>query len=164
MMLMRMSYQLENNSGGPELATIAPALRQLNPVKRYFVKLISTRSTEVKGGISRSRSLTALLRTCTDFQATDERDKIFGLLSIVTHGSDFIPDYSLSVRDVYVNVTKHIITSTKSLEILETAGIGMIKRRPDLPSWVPDFAFLGYGQLGLFLYLLAAFSYKSSSA
>lgn len=140
---MRVICQFENNIG--ELDAISSSVREGNPVIKYLAKYLIPRSATYKELTVRSRSLTALLRSCTEFQATDERDQIYGLLGIAVDGSDFIPDYSQPVLDVYANVTKHIITNTKSLEILQSAGTGMIKRRAGLPSWVPDFAFLTYG-------------------
>jgi hypothetical protein len=140
-----MSRQAETSLMGSEVAAIEPTLSQLNPVVKYLVHIIAARSTVGKEYYTTSRSLTKLLPHCSNFQATDERDQIFGLLGIAVDASDFIPDYNLSVQDVYVDITKHIIKRTKSLAILQMAGIGMTKRRPDLPSWAPDFAFLHHG-------------------
>ncbi len=84
------------------------------------------------------------------FRATDPRDKIYGLLGFPTSddglgASSIIPDYTLSAREVYTQITRDFIEKDANLYLM-----GLIvftppdssqadERMEDLPSWVPDF-------------------------
>lgn len=83
--------------------------------------------------------------------ATDPRDKIYGLLSLLKGYSAstgqpaktlIVPDYSpeLSFERVYTTAVFNIIQFSASLDIICQPGFG--SRDPDrrLPSWVPDFS------------------------
>ena len=62
-----------------------------------------------------------LVRTWS-LKATDPRDKVFALLSIAIRDRNIIrdPDYSLSVREVYLNAARHFFEAggKESLEML----------------------------------------------
>ena len=74
------------------------------------------------------------------YQATDPRDKVFALLSIVDDEdrAAIEVDYSIDATTLYVDVAWYIIQSTETLDILEHAGFG--KKLQNLPSWVPDWS------------------------
>jgi hypothetical protein len=79
-----------------------------------------------------------LIWSTLNLQATDPRDKIFGLLSICN--SSISPDYAKSVREIYTEFGKKYIRSRQSSRLLNHAGLGFRAENPfDLPSWVPDF-------------------------
>ncbi|KAG8158587.1 hypothetical protein KVR01_011709 [Diaporthe batatas] len=80
-------------------------------------------------------------------QASDARDKIFGLLGIAegidTTDARFRVDYSLSPRRLHEQFAKNLIATTNSLEILSyvdftvrTGGLGP-SATVETPSWVP---------------------------
>jgi hypothetical protein len=81
------------------------------------------------------------------FQATDPRDNIYAILSIVSHafGATYptidllCPDYHFPVRKVFVNVTRELVTKTGSISVLSLVDHDS-KQIPDLPSWVPDYS------------------------
>ena len=79
-------------------------------------------------------SLTYLLRTFRNRQASDPRDKVYGLLSLAA--SSIVPDYSISEVDVFCRATMECISSSQDLAVLNN-DLGR-KFREDLPSWVPD--------------------------
>lgn len=95
-----------------------------------------------------SESLQDLLeRTCIDaditlFQATDARDKIYGLLGLASDSDrlGIVPDYSKSVVEVYANVARALIADGKTT-ILSWCQQSQT-RIERLPSWVPDFSSL----------------------
>ncbi|KAK0508151.1 hypothetical protein JMJ35_009235 [Cladonia borealis] len=73
-------------------------------------------------------------------KSTDPKDKIYGLLGLVE--ADIVPDYSLGVRDVYINFVQYWISKERTLNFLGVSGIGLLESRVseyDLPSWVPNF-------------------------
>ncbi|KAM3077566.1 hypothetical protein ACMFMG_006902 [Clarireedia jacksonii] len=79
-----------------------------------------------------------LLPYAHTFDATDSRDKIFGLSSLVPEqGLRFIvPDYNANAHDIYFRVACNLIQSDRRLDILGFCNttVGDF----DLPSWVPD--------------------------
>ena len=89
--------------------------------------------------------LLSLFRTS---KATDARDKVFALLGLATGIFDigdlyFIPDYSLSLAEVYGRVAQTLISATSQIDCLEWArGACLTSLEPelheDLPTWVPD--------------------------
>ena len=81
-------------------------------------------------------------------KSTDPKDKVYGLLGLVN--ANIIPDYSSSIRDVYINFIHYWIIKKKTLGFLSIAGIGESDRHIkefDLPSWVPNFAIESAGLL-----------------
>jgi hypothetical protein len=88
-------------------------------------------------------------------EATDPRDKVYGILSLANDSRSlghwhaerrgtskwipFKPDYSLSKEEVFINTTKAILCTTRSLNVLQFTkyrSIGI----SGLPSWVPDWS------------------------
>ncbi|RFN49786.1 heterokaryon incompatibility protein [Fusarium flagelliforme] len=93
--------------------------------------------------------------TMTKFHATDQRDKIFGLLGIAAECADpaktpdaLRPDYSTSLVQTYLKIARFLLKNGSSLAILTRAhgatGCLMRKQRvhnfEDLPSWTPDWS------------------------
>jgi hypothetical protein len=90
-----------------------------------------------------SRSLLELLRRFRDRKASDPRDKIYALLSLVESNQNcfaqpIFPDYALSEAAVFAQATLHCIYTTTSLSVFSTE-LGR-KFRSDLPTWVPDWS------------------------
>ncbi|KAK3614284.1 hypothetical protein LTR56_027351 [Elasticomyces elasticus] len=70
-------------------------------------------------------------------QATDPRDKVYGLLGLL-HGQRhtlLVPDYSISTADAFTRCTRALIDADNSLGAL----IGPRLHHPGLPTWVIDF-------------------------
>jgi hypothetical protein len=74
-------------------------------------------------------------------QATDPRDKIFGLLGIVSDATDsaWEPDYTIPVQDLYAAVTHRFMEKGHS-SWWKAAGLSSPRNIKELPSWVPDFS------------------------
>ncbi|GFP51981.1 heterokaryon incompatibility protein 6, OR allele [Trichoderma asperellum] len=106
-------------------------------------------------------SLGALLvATSTKCHATDQRDKVYGLLGIAAEseaapGSSrsglpeaLRPDYSLGVHQVYARVASFLLAEYKTLSALTRAGdidsdVMQAQRKysiKHLPSWVPNWS------------------------
>lgn len=101
--------------------------------------------------LSTDRSLTVLLCSMRRFKATDPRDKVFSLLGLSrtkkqqdSHGkadTDAIdPDYSLSTDVIFRQVTEKLMKQKFSLALLSTVEDLSLRKTPNLPSWVPDYA------------------------
>ncbi|KAI0410239.1 heterokaryon incompatibility protein-domain-containing protein [Xylaria grammica] len=83
-------------------------------------------------------SLLALLRDFSYRGASDDRDRIYGLLGLCTHHTIVNPDYSLDVKEAYILAAIECIQESRSLSAL--GGDLSRKIRSDLPSWVPDWS------------------------
>ncbi|KAK0124573.1 hypothetical protein ONS95_009522 [Cadophora gregata] len=81
-----------------------------------------------------------LLRNLAVYDATNPRDKIYGLYGILSKIGFIMPkpDYTLSLDDVYWQSMLAIIQKEPDLSFLSLAS-GMDSHIPDAPSWVPDF-------------------------
>lgn len=91
--------------------------------------------------LKKNTSLLGLLAKFRSRMATDPRDKVYALLSLVQKPIDrppLVPDYSLSEIEVFRQATLECIHEANSLSVLNTE-LGR-KSRTDLPSWVPDWA------------------------
>ncbi|KAF4633568.1 hypothetical protein G7Y89_g4550 [Cudoniella acicularis] len=82
--------------------------------------------------------LLPLLRRFSGRRASDDRDKVYALLSLARKQTSIKPNYFLSVPLVFQTSVLDIIKRTKSLTVL--AGDLGRKDRQDLPSWVPDWS------------------------
>ena len=83
--------------------------------------------------------LLPLLLEARDARATNDRDKIFGLMGLSERESDgFVPDYSLSIEEVYTALSKHHMKEAGTLEILGACEDHAYQLKNTLPSWVPD--------------------------
>jgi hypothetical protein len=86
-------------------------------------------------------TLPSLLWRFHNRRATDDRDKVFGLLDLVTdwYGKEPIrANYKSEAPQMYRNLVLDMIHRTQSLTILE--GDLKKNRHPDTPSWVPDWS------------------------
>lgn len=77
-----------------------------------------------------------LLHEFSSRHASDDRDKVFGLLSLATPGHGVIPDYNLNVGETFRNTALCLIKSSRSLDVW--TGDQRRKNNQALPSWVPD--------------------------
>jgi hypothetical protein len=83
----------------------------------------------------------------TEFaQATDPRDKIYGVLAMSEFvGSPLQPDYTLTIQEVLIQTTAILLRdhwpmvySIYPLHYMRDEDSPRIKTVPNLPSWVPD--------------------------
>ncbi|KAH8599679.1 heterokaryon incompatibility protein-domain-containing protein [Bisporella sp. PMI_857] len=89
--------------------------------------------------------LDSLLRSFRARDATDPRDKVYGLLPLVTEWYDhdpIFPDYNISTTptQTYTRAVLKMIEISGSLDILSQPGHYLRKASPTLPTWVPDYS------------------------
>ena len=71
--------------------------------------------------------------------SSDPRDKVFGILGLSTFSDpETVPDYRLSVQEVYCRTARALIKRGDGLKVLFTAAINARQGMEGLPSWVPD--------------------------
>lgn len=102
----------------------------------------------------------AMLSRARYLEASDARDKIYGLVGISaginTADPRFAIDYRLSMREVYVKFARNHIEATKSYDIfsyVDAATESLVdskspQRSPMLPSWVPNWHYQEYLSYG----------------
>ena len=91
------------------------------------------------------RYLVQVHRVC---QASDPRDMIYAFLGIAsmerspfdTHANAIVPDYQISVLELYTNVAKIMLESYKDLRFLSHVQDRSCSVIDNLPSWVPDYS------------------------
>lgn len=87
-----------------------------------------------------------LLKQYFDREATDPRDKAYGVLGLVNSWGNeepLVPDYDISARELYEELTMRIVHETGSLEILmgqtlHHTGGDDDDNEEGMPSWVAD--------------------------
>jgi hypothetical protein len=96
-------------------------------------------------------TLLDLLHDCRIFEATDPRDKVYGLLGIAPPDSEATSvqvDYSKSVEEVYEDLANLILSSSGNLDLLSVPqNSSQFSQR--LPSWAPDWSHTASSRLDL---------------
>lgn len=83
--------------------------------------------------------LVRLLQEFSDRQATDDRDKVYGILSLAKHSEQYIkPDYELNISQTYRATALALIANGGAPACW--AGDQKRKFNQGLPSWIPDWS------------------------
>ncbi|KAI8217951.1 Heterokaryon incompatibility protein 6, OR allele [Colletotrichum sp. SAR 10_77] len=85
-------------------------------------------------------SFLEILLSFRDFNATNPRDKVYGLLGLINEATleGFASvDYKKTVAEVYIDVVKASVASSESLAPLCYGKHGVEYERTEFPSWVP---------------------------
>lgn len=92
----------------------------------------------LKPGESLNLSLLALAAYFCSMDATDDRDRLYGLAGLATEHHALEINYSWSVDEVYLRFAQSFVAKHKSLDILGFASLFTATPGSSLPSWVPD--------------------------
>lgn len=94
--------------------------------------------TRIKWRTDGGNDLVRLLQEFSSRQASDDRDKVYGVLSLAKDGHSIVPDYNLDVFLSYQKVALALMNGSSGL----TCWVGDQKRKnhKNLPSWVPDWS------------------------
>jgi hypothetical protein len=80
---------------------------------------------------------------------TDPRDRIYAVQGLASDGDSFgVPDYTISISDLYSKVTGIMAETYQDLEVL-CKGCRDSSTAPDgvvLPSWVPNWGQSGHSR------------------
>ena len=108
-------------------------------ISTFSFKIRALEMIRLHRSIGTELDLAWILRQNFHRNASDNRDKVYGVLGLVSSPRDVgsvIPDYKKTVREVYEDVTMSIINSTASLSILT----GEATRNAQFPSWAADWS------------------------
>jgi hypothetical protein len=85
-------------------------------------------------------TLLELLNQHRDCEATNPRDKVYGLLGLAgdTEAIGVKPDYTATPEEVFTDLVRRHVTNTSSLDII--CACRYPRALDDLPSWVPDWS------------------------
>jgi hypothetical protein len=75
----------------------------------------------------------------------DPRDKVYAILGLLPREirDDFIPNYKVSIADVYINVFDYLLTTTHRLDVIcEAIHYPLHLSTLKLPTWVPDWSYI----------------------
>jgi len=87
-----------------------------------------------------NKRLTNLLAATLHTDATDPRDKIYSLLSLLEEELSIPVDYGMPVETLYRDTARLLINKDRKLLILYLNGA--TRKLGTLPSWVPDWSVL----------------------
>ncbi|KAI1271639.1 HET-domain-containing protein [Xylaria sp. FL0933] len=123
---------------------------------------------QIKAAVEQTTaSLLRLLFYTTGSDSSDPRDRVFGLMNLVSGDSDLgvDVDYNLTCAAVYTQLARHQIIHNKRLEFLTMAGLALYSGDLDIPSWVADWSKCDhiYMNLGISSHFRAAGSSASRS-
>lgn len=111
-----------------------------SPVTEFMTAALAI---EHQRGIMREGYRASLLDVLARFKnvfSTDPRDRVYGLLGLVTEEHGLRVDYGRAAGDVFAEVAVYLINSLGNLDIICQNPWAKDKRTPGLASWVPDFA------------------------
>ena len=86
-------------------------------------------------------ALIVILKITKEYKVTDPRDKIFGILGLISDvpdGLKTIVDYKLSVGEVFHRAAVYMYKHPDSVFCLKQAGLQRQTGQWEMPSWVPD--------------------------
>ncbi|KAK4541758.1 hypothetical protein LTR36_007467 [Oleoguttula mirabilis] len=116
-----------------------------------YPHILAHQRRAVKGGGNEyGASLLDVLARFRHAGATDARDKVFGLLGLCSDTLGIQSNYSLSIRDVYIDCSVKLIKHHGNLDLLCQGPwelLGNEGRNPELPSWCPDYAHAGESRI-----------------
>lgn len=86
-------------------------------------------------------SLMKVLRATRNFQVTDPRDKVVGVLGMIGDlptGLRAVSDRSLTIAQVYHRTALYLLETPSLPDVFAHAGLQRRVGQPEMPSWVPD--------------------------
>ena len=109
----------------------AKGLNQLVGIKKYGERM--------------DLPLFELMKLTQARQASDPRDKIYGLLSLVKDQNPlpYPPTYDVDARTLYRDFAAHAIVQSQELRLLEVCEMNEPSPLGQLPSWVPTWSATG---------------------
>ncbi|KAI1209674.1 HET-domain-containing protein [Annulohypoxylon truncatum] len=108
--------------------------------KNAYVFILERARKEWNDGVR--RSLLSVLFRYRILDATDPRDKIFGLNALIKNelsgGQALQPNYTVDTTELYIAVAKEILKQSSDLNLLSVPRRLVGTGPRNLPSWVPD--------------------------
>lgn len=88
------------------------------------------------------QDLLKAMRTCRSKLSSDPKDKVYGVLGVLTEIilNEVTANYSIPVKDVYINIFRTVVEKTGSLDIMRDSTHQQYSNNYNLSSWVPDWS------------------------
>jgi hypothetical protein len=128
----------------PDIVRIIYYLRSTGKISMSTINMMTTLWTINSTWRSGLRlRLQDLLFFCGTRKCFDPKDKVYALVGLTHDRMNLYlqPNYRLSMREIYANTTRYIVSSEHSLEIL--CGGRTSTKPAELPSWTADFRYFG---------------------
>lgn len=104
-----------------------------NDTSAPWLRKLAQGDASSTGGLDLWRAL----RDTAQSQATDPRDKVFGVLGLVRADTpQLVPDYSISVFEMCIGISTHMLVELKDPIAFMMAA--SCPNQAQLPSWVPN--------------------------
>ncbi|RYN74344.1 hypothetical protein AA0120_g12431 [Alternaria tenuissima] len=118
----------------------------ISPLNLNSTRLTASLLAETNGQVVSHSSLRNLLDKHRFAESSDPRDKVYAFLGLAnkslspfrTQPNALIPDYNLSVQEVYTETATVLMSSYKNLSWLSHVEDASQRQISNLPSWVPD--------------------------
>ncbi|CAI9630293.1 unnamed protein product [Alternaria burnsii] len=118
----------------------------ISPLNLNSTRLSTSLLAETNSQMANHSSLRNLLDKHRFAESSDPRDKVYAFLGLAnkslspfrTQPNVLIPDYNLSVQEVYTETATVLMSSYKNLSWLSHVEDASQRQISNLPSWVPD--------------------------
>lgn len=147
---LRHIQSLKHESGKYRRLLASDTSFSMAPIYLVRTRSMITRFREgrTKGSHRTGQSLRVLVETHRFTKSTDPRDKVYAFLGLSDQDKPPLkdpttlirPDYSISVQEVYLKLTRAMLLSSKNLGVLCHVQDKSTTSISGLPSWVPDYS------------------------
>ncbi|KAI3331807.1 heterokaryon incompatibility protein-domain-containing protein [Xylariaceae sp. AK1471] len=129
------------------IMSLAPGLTRILALDQINKKWHLKHGLELQGQkleTNIAESFLEILSYIKGTEATNPRDQVYGLLSLVTYFAEthlpmeLMPNYRLSFEDIYWQYAAYLFENSGDLRLLSTDRHEL----QGVPSWVPDFRYL----------------------
>ncbi|CAG5138365.1 uncharacterized protein ALTATR162_LOCUS325 [Alternaria atra] len=118
----------------------------ISPLNLNSTRLTASSLIEPNGQAVKQPSFRNLLDKHRFAESSDPRDKVYAFLGLAnrnlspfrTQPNALVPDYNLSVEEVFIEIATVLMSSYKNLSWLSHVEDLSQRRISGLPSWVPD--------------------------
>lgn len=125
---------------------MAPCARKLKGIRPLIFNANAFPMIEARRE-ARKAKLHELVSDTTTFKATDERDRVFALVSLASDVAPEFIDYSFEMREVHMNLARNALSAARKGDFSALDFLSYVRYDPEdqydpitpkLPSWAPN--------------------------
>ena len=128
---------------GKDVSHIVGRVLSMEHTRTAVLKPSGRQESKIQKARSRYLSLEDLLCDFRSTEATDPRDKVYGLLAMASALFDEPlpkPDYSLTIRQLYTSIAWNLLELSGRHNLRCLSYVQEMVESHNLPSWVPDWS------------------------